>query len=158
MRITKRLSLMLACVLLAATAFISCDWDASPDPEHPLYVTYSVSAGYVSFQGPDLLLQDIQAWIKDNQIVYDKAVNYSTGEASEFEKTDAEAVKKYEEFAPKFKTYLNNVVMTNLKEGKYDDKETNTKASVTAIFFVSAARVQGQNGNLKYEEIKFSYP
>ena len=149
---------MLACVLLAATAFISCDWDASTEPDHPLYVTYTVSAGYVSFQGPELLLQDIQTWIKDNQIVYDKAVNYTTGEASEFTKTDAEAVKKYEEFAPKFKTYLNNVVMTSLKEGKYDNKETNTKANVVATFFVSASRVQGQNGNLKYEEFKFSYP
>ena len=149
---------MLACVLLAATAFISCDWDASTEPDHPLYVTYTVSAGYVSFQGPELLLQDIQTWIKDNQIVYDKAVNYTTGEASEFTKTDTEAVKKYEEFAPKFKTYLNNVVMTSLKEGKYDDKENNTKANVTATFFVSAARTQGQNGNLKYEEINFSFP
>lgn len=158
MKIIKKLSLVLACVMLAAAAFTSCDWDTSPEPEHPLYVTYSVTAGYVTFIGPDQLLTDIQTWIKANQIVHDEPVNYTTGEASEFEKTDANYVKKYEEFVPRFKSYLNDVVMTNLNAGNYDNKETNTKANVVATFFVSASRVQGQNGNLKYEEFKFSYP
>ena len=99
MRNLKTVSLALLTLLFSAIAITSCDWDNSPEPEHPLYVTYTISAGYVSFIGPDVLLDDIQTWIKENQSVYDKPVNYTTGEASEFEKTDNEAIKKYEEFA-----------------------------------------------------------
>lgn len=158
MKILKNFSLVLVCALLAATSFSSCDWDASNEPEHPLYVSYSISAGYISFIGPDQLLLDIQSWIKANQFVYDKQVDYDTGEASDFEKTDKDAVKKYEEFAPKFKAYLEGEVKKDLAAGKYNNAETNTPATVISTFYISATRVQGKGGNLKYEEFKFSYP
>ena len=90
--------LRLACLFLAVTSFTSCEWDTSPEPEHSLYITYTISAGIASFEGPEQLMLDIQAWIKENQEIYDKKVNYSTGEASEFTKTDDDVVKKYEEF------------------------------------------------------------
>jgi hypothetical protein len=158
MRNLKTVSLALLTLLFSAIAITSCDWDNSPEPEHPLYVTYTISAGYVTFIGPDELLNDIQAWIKENQSVYDKPVNYTTGEASEFEKTDNEAIKKYEEFAPKFKAYLNEVVMKDLANGKYNDANNNTSPTVMSTFYITAARTQGKDGHLKYEEFKFSYP
>ena len=149
---------MLLCLVFALTPLTSCEWDTSKDFDHPLYVTYTISAGVIEFNGPEQLLVDIQTWIKANQLVYDKEVNYTTGEASEFEKTDEAAVKKYAEFAPKFKAYIENDVTKSLKDGKYDDHETNTKATVTAMFYTSAARTQGENGHLKYDQIKFTYP
>lgn len=158
MKNIKTALLVLLPLIFSVMTITSCDWDNSPEPEHPLYVTYTVSAGYVSFIGPDELLDDIQAWIKENQSVYDKPVNYTTGEASEFEKTDNEAIKKYEEFAPKFKAYLNEVVMKDLANGKYNDPENNTSPTVMSTFYIAAARTQGQDGHLRYEEFKFSYP
>ena len=158
MKLFERLSLVTICTILALAALSSCEWDTSEEPDHPLYVTYTISAGSVMFIGPDILLVDIQAWIRANQNVYDKSVNYTSGDLSEFEKTDKDAVKKYEEFAPKFKKYLEDELMTDLKAGKYDDPETNTPATVQAVFYISASRAQGPDGHLKYEEVKFSYP
>jgi hypothetical protein len=68
-------ALALACIILATTSFTSCDWDNSPEPEHPLFVTYTISAGNVSFSGPEQLLTDIMAWVKANSIIYDTKVN-----------------------------------------------------------------------------------
>lgn len=158
MKNLRILSCLLLTLVVAVTGFTSCEWDTSSDPEHPLYVTYNISAGNVSYSGPDKLLLDIQTWIRANQDIYDKAVNYTTGEASEFEKTDAEAVKKYEQFAPKFKKFIEEEVTASLKAGKYDDAQTGTPATVEAIFFTSASRIQGKDGHLKYEEFKYSYP
>ena len=72
--------------------------------------------------------------------------------------TNAEAVKKYEQFAPKFKKFIEEEVTASLKAGKYDDAQTGTPATVEAIFFTSASRIQGKDGHLKYEEFKYSYP
>lgn len=155
----KTLASVLLTLVFTVTGVTSCDWDASPEPEEfPLYVTYAITAGSVSFTGPDQLLTDIQTWINANQTFYDKSVNYTTGEASEFEKSDAEAVKKYEEFASKFKKCLEDDITNSLKAGKYDDAEAGTKATVQAVFYISATRAQGQQGKLKYEEVKFTYP
>lgn len=156
MKLPFKSVLALACLILAGSVFSSCNWekfDTSPEPEHPLYVTYTISAGNLEFNGPDQLLHDIQGWIKENQEVYDKKVNYTTGELSEFSKTDTEAVKKYEEFTPKFRAYLKE--MTQKLDAKaYGDDIT----SVSALFYVAASRTQGESGNLKYEQIKYSYP
>lgn len=144
-------------MLLTIAGITSCDWeklDRSPEPDHPMYVTYTISASSLEFAGPDELLEDIEAWIKTNQIAYDKKVSYKSGEASEFTKTDAEAVKKYEEFVPLFKAYLEEV-KKKLAAGAYDEL---TSSGVSALFAVYAARTQGQQGNLKYDQIKFSYP
>ena len=145
---------VLALILAVVT---SCDWeklDRSPEPDHPLYVTYTITASSLNFTGPEELLNNIQDWVKTNQIAYDKKVNYKNGEASEFTKTDEEAVKKYDEFVPKFKTYLEKDVKESLKKGTYGDPTD----KVTAIFAVYAARTQGESGNLKYEQISFTYP
>lgn len=153
MKSIKRFSLFVTCLILSMTTFNSCDFDTSPEPDHPLYVTYTISAGSLDFVGPEQLLLDIEAWIKANQNVYDKQVTYKTGDASEFSKTDAEAVKKYEEFLPLFNSYLDEV-KGKLKSGTYG----NQPPTVTATFFVFASRMQGENGNLKYDQIKFSFP
>ena len=150
---TKRISLLFACLILSLSTFNSCDLDTSPEPEHPLYVTYTISAGSLEFTGPNQLLLDIQAWIKENQVVYDKQVSYKTGDASEFNKTDAEAIKKFDEFLPLFQTYLDEV-KGKLASGVYGKSASN----VSAMFYVFASRTQGKEGNLKYEQIKFSYP
>lgn len=140
-------------MMLLPVTFSSCEWDFSEDPEHPLYVSYSITASNLQFNGPAMLLTDIKNWIKENQALYDVQVNYTTGEASEFTKTDADAILKYEEFVPKFKAYLNEV-SKDLAAGKYPDMNP----PVTATFSVYAARVQGQDGNLKYDQIDFVYP
>jgi len=159
MKSYKKALLLLTCCVLAAISLISCEWDTSPEFDHPLYVTYTVSASESTFEGPDQLLVDILAWIRDNHKVYDVQIDYSTGKASEFVKTDAEAVKKYEEFAPKFKAYLEQEVTAKLKRGDYKP-EGSDEANVTvrATFHVYASRTQGEDGNLRYEEVKFSYP
>lgn len=149
--------LILLTLILSLTGITSCDWekiDQSPEPDHPLYVTYTITASSLEFVGPEQLLLDIQTWIKTNQIAYDKQVNYKSGEASEFAKTDTEAAKKFDEFLPKFKNHLETEVKKQLKEGVYGELETD----VSAIFAVYAARTQGQGGNLKYEQVKFTYP
>lgn len=158
MKNLRIISLVLLTLALTVTGFTACEWDTSDEPDHPIYVSYSITAGSVTFAGPEQLLADIQTWVKANQSVYDKNIANYTGEASDFIKTDAEAVKKYDEFAPKFRKYLDEDVTEALKAGKYDDTETNTPATVQAVFFTSASRVQGKDGHLKYEEIKYSYP
>lgn len=160
MKTYKRVLMLIACCFLAATSFTSCEWDRSEEPEHPLYVTYTISASESTFVGPDQLLIDILAWIRDHHKVYDVKVNYSSGKASEFAQTDADAVKHYNEFAPKFKSYLEHEVMDKLKKGDYkpDETEENKTVTVEASFHVFATRTQGEDGNLKYEEVKFSYP
>lgn len=146
-------ALALACIILATTSFTSCDWDNSPEPEHPMFVTYTISAGNVSFSGPEQLLTDIMAWVKANSIIYDTKVNYTSGEASEFTTTDAEAATKYEnEFVPKFKAYLNEV-KSKLATGAYG-----RDVEVRASFYTFANRAQGKQGDLKYEHIEFIYP
>lgn len=139
--------------LLTIAGITSCDFNAHEDPEHPLYVTYSISAGEVKFEGPEQLKMDIEAWIKNNQVAYDRQVNYSTGDASEFTTTDNEAVKKYEEeYVPKFRAHLNEVT-AELNKGTYGKSIV-----VNATFFVYAKRSQGKNGDLRYEHIEYSYP
>ena len=153
MKQIHKYALALVCMILATTSFTSCDWDNSPEPEHPLYVTYTISAGSVSFSGPDQLLTDILAWVKANSIIYDTKVNYTTGAASEFTATDADAIKKYEnEFLPKFKAHLGEV-QNQLAAGNYGKG-----AEVRASFYTYAKRGQGQQGDLKYEHIEFIYP
>lgn len=147
----KRLSLLFACMILSLSTFNSCEFDTSPEYDHPLYVTYTISAGSVDFVGPDELLLDIQEWIKENQVIYDKQVSYKTGAASEFSKADAEAGTKFDEFLPIFRSYLDEV-KKKLQAGTYKAN------SVSAIFYVYASRSQGEQGNIKYDQIKFSYP
>ena len=144
-----KIMLLLACMM---TSLSSCEWDNSPDPEHPWYVTYTISTGILEFDGPELLLADINAWIKANQVVYDKEVNYTTGQPSEFAKTDEAAAIEYTKYVPKFASYLNEV-RAKLAAGDYGEV-----TSVTATFYTFAARTQGQGGNLKYDQVKFSYP
>lgn len=152
MKTIQRVLAFLACSLIAATPFTSCEWDTSTEPEHPLYVTYTISASAIEFVGSEQLLLDIKTWIRENQIAYDKQVNYSTGEASEFTKTDADAVKRYEEFVPKFKTFIDEV-RNKVAKGAYDPDN-----QVNATFDVYAKRTQGKDGNLRYEQIKLVYP
>ena len=65
----------LACFIIAATTLSSCDLSTPPDPEFPLYVTYTISASEGTYTGPDQLLLDIKSWIDENQIVYDEKAN-----------------------------------------------------------------------------------
>ena len=152
MKSLKNLFALIACAMLAVTAFTGCEWDDSPEPDHPLYVTYTISASVSDFTGSDALLLDINKWIKANQKIYDKQVNYSTGAASEFAQTDADAIKIYESFVPKFKAYLEEV-RGQLAKGVYEpDSKTN------ASFYVYAARTQGEGGNIKTELVTLVYP
>lgn len=153
MKRIQSLALLLVSLLVMAGISVSCGIGNHEDPEHPVIVSYTISAGTVSFEGPDQLLLDIQAWIKANQIFKDYQVNYSTGEASEFSSADAEVIKTYNEvFLPKFKSYLNDVT-ASLNKGTYG-KDVNVKAT----FYAFASRIQGKGGDLKYEHIDYSYP
>lgn len=146
---------LLTSLILAVVTFTSCEWDKSPEYDHPTCVTYAISSGILSFEGPEQLQRDILAWIKENSIDYDKEVSYSTGEASEFTKTDAEAIKKYnEEYLPKFKSYLDEL-RRKLGLGTYGELPN---GKVRILFYTTASRTQGQGGNLKYEQFEFNYP
>ena len=154
MKISNKITLLLASVLLVMTANTSCEFGDDVEPDHPSYVTYTISASSVSFDGPDQLLLDINYWIRQNQIVYDTQVSYKSGEASEFTKTDTEAIKKYEnDFVPKFRSYLLEL-KTKLDAGTYG---TGGKR-VLFTFAIFAKRAQGKDGTLKYDEITFNYP
>jgi len=152
MKTFYKLTFSLACMLITIIAVTSCGLGDRTDPEHPLYVTYTISASNLSFTGPDSLLVDIEDWIENNHITYDVQVTYSTGEASEFTTTDASAVTKYEAFLPKFKTYLNEM-KSKVASGKYGANPV-----VNATFSVYAKRAQGQSGDLKYDQVSFTYP
>ena len=145
-------AIALVCILMASVSFTACEFDSSPEYDHPLYVTYTISASDVEFNGPDQLLIDILAWIKANSVIYDVKVNYSNGSASEFAEQDADARKKYDEFVPKFNAYLDEV-RSKLTSGTYG-----SGVSVNAKFATYANRTQGESGHLKYEEISFVYP
>jgi hypothetical protein len=147
------LALLLISLIAVAGITASCEFDVHEDPDYPLFVTYTISAGEVSFSGPEQLSADIQKWIHDNQVVYDRSVKYSTGEASEFATADAEAAKKFDEFKPKFMAFLEEV-KTSLAKGVYGDEFKQVKAT----FYVFASRAQGNDRDLKYEHIEFVYP
>ena len=148
------LALLLSSMLMLLVGLSSCEFDTSPEPpDYPIYVTYIITAQNLSFEGPQTLLNEIDQWIKDNRVAYDIRMNYSTGDPSEFTKQDAEAVKKYEEFLPKFKTYLDKEIKGKLGKGDYE-----TVKQVKATYSVTAKRVQGQQGDLKYEQVNFVYP
>lgn len=142
----------IVCCIIALAGFTACDWDTSPEPEHPSFVTYTITAGVAEYSGSDELLQDIDKWIKTNQKIYDKKVNYSTGAASEFTKADEDAIKVYEEFASKFKNFLNES-RAKLEKGEYEPDNL-----VKATFYIVANRAQGEGGSLKYEQVKLVYP
>lgn len=152
MNIYQKLSAGIFFCVIAVAAFTACEWDSSPEPEHPLFVTYIITAGVDEYTGSDELLQDINKWIKTNQKAYDVEVSYSSGAASEFAQTDAEAIKIYEAFAPKFKAFLNEC-LAKLAKGNYEPDN-----QVNATFFIAATRTQGQGGGLKYEKVQLIYP
>lgn len=144
---------LISCILMIASVSSSCEFNSHEDPEHPIYVSYTISAGELSFSGLQQVQLNINKWIKDNEIVYDKQVSYSTGDASEFSTTDAEAIHNYEMFVPKFKAHLNKVSQ-DLAKGTYGKD----KIEVRATYYVFARRTQGKDGQLKYEQIEFVYP
>lgn len=145
--------LLIVCMMLCTPMFSSCEWDTSPEPEHPSYITYTISASSLEFVGPDQLQTDIKNWIRENEEIYDLEVYYKTGEASEFSKTDAQAVKKFEAFLPKFKAFIEEC-KARLAANKYGELTTPVKAK----FAVFASRTQGQDGNLRYDEVNLTHP
>lgn len=140
-------------MMLSTPMFNSCEWDTSPEPEHPSFITYTISAAIIDFVGPDQLQTDIKNWVRENEDIYDLEVYYKTGEASEFAKTDAQAVKKYEAFLPKFKAFIKECE-ARLAANKYGE----LAAPVKAKFSVFASRTQGQDGNLRYDEVNLTNP
>lgn len=152
MKTLQNLSMLL---VVLALSFTSCDWDNSPEPPHPTYVTYTISARAESFEGPEALRSDFEGWTKKNAVVYDRQINYSTGDVSEFAKHDVEALKNFETFKPEFITYLNEL-KERVNNGKFGKDIANAKAQAT--FYVFAERSYGDNSNLKSEKVEFSYP
>jgi len=147
------LALKTLCLTLMIVSLTACEFDTSPEPDYPTYVTYTISVGNTAFSGPEQLLTDINTWVKNNEMRYDTPANYSSGSPSEFAKTDAEAVQKYEEFVPKVKAYFEEV------KGKLNSKVYGSDVnSVHGTFYVFVARTQGQGGNLKSETIELVYP
>jgi hypothetical protein len=146
-------TLMLVTILLAVTAFSSCDWDNSPEPEYPTKVTYSISASYTEFSGPDELIKDIKDWIQKNQTGYAADANYTTGAASEFVRQDAQAAQEMNKFLKLFQDYLNNDVRKALAAGTYGQDVT-----VRIAFYVYVVRYQGEDRTVKTETVMFTYP
>jgi len=148
----KKSYFMFLVLICSLFAFSSCEFDNSPEPDYPLYVTYTISAGYTQFTGPDQLLADIQEWVKANHTIYDKSVHYSTGAASEFANADAEAKVKYNEFLAKFKAHMTEV-QQQLASGAYG-----TGIQVDGRFYVFVARAQGEGGHIQSESVSLVYP
>lgn len=147
------LFLLTICLILATATFTACEFDTSPEPDYPSYVTYTISVGYTTFEGSELVLTDIETWIKNNQIIYDTPAKYSTGAPSEFSQQDAEAVKKYDEFVPKAKAFFEEV------RGKLNVKAYGSDVnSVKGTFYVFVTRGQGDGRDLKSETINLVYP
>ena len=134
------------------TAFLSCGLGDRTDPDHPLFVSYTISVSYDQYNGPDELLVEIKDWVEKNSVIYDTEVNYSTGAPEEFAHSDNEAIQKYNQFLPKFKAYLNEVTQ-KLANGSYG-----AGAKVQADFYVYAVRGQGQGRDLKSEHVNYVYP
>lgn len=152
MKSFQRLSMLFILLVLSLT---SCEWDNSPEPPHPTYISYNISAWLEDgYTGPELLFEDINTWIKNNSDAYDKKVEYSTGDASEFKTTDAEALTRYTAFKSKFTKYLDTEIKTRLAAGAYESKDV----KVNATFYVFAERLQGNDNKLKSEKIVFTYP
>ncbi len=147
------LAILLAGIILSA-GITSCEFDTSPEPpDYPIYVTYIITAQNLTYEGPETVLTEIDQWIKNNRVAYDIRMNYSTGDPSEFTKQDAEAIKKYEEFLPKFKNYLEKELKPKFGTGDYLDVK-----QIKATYSVTAKRMQGQQGDLKYDQVEFSFP
>ncbi|MBQ6080683.1 MAG: hypothetical protein IJK93_10470 [Muribaculaceae bacterium] len=141
-----------ALMLLFSAAFSSCNLDDSPEYDHPVYVSYTITATDISFTGPEQLLLDIQEWINANQLIYDVKINNSTGEQSDYAQSDTEARNKYGTFASKFKAYLAEVE-AKLAAGGYG-----ASAQVKAQFSITATRMQGNDRTLQYEAVDLVYP
>lgn len=153
MKSLHKTALILATILLSLAVFTSCDFDTSPEPEHPTKVTYRISADYTEYDGPEQLLLDIQEWIQQNGVGYAADASYSTGAASEFVKQDAEAAKQMDAFLAKFKDYLNTTVKSALKAGTYGDNP-----QVNAKFYTYVMREQGEDRTVKTASVLFVYP
>ena len=141
MKRVQKFSLLLACAILSVMTFLSCGLGDKTDPDHPLFVSYEISVGCEEFNGPDLLLTDINKWISDNSVYYDVEINYTTGSKEEFAQSDA-----------KFKSYLNEL------NGKLSKGAYSGVSRIDIDFFVYAKRLQGQGKDLKNEHVKFIYP
>ena len=153
MKLLHKTSLLLATLLLSIAAFTACDWDNSPEPEFPTMVTYMISASYTEYVGPDELLTDILAWIKENKTGYAANANYTTGAKSEFVTQDAEAAKKMDAFLEKFKNYLENTIKPALAAGTYGDNP-----HVDGKFYTFAMREQGEDRTVKTASVFLVYP
>lgn len=146
-------TMLLAVLLLTVAASTSCDWDNSPEPEYPTRVTYTISAGYTEYSGPDQLILDIESWIKENQMGYTADANYTTGAASEFTRQDANASQEMNKFLTLFQNYLQNNVKKALASGTYGENVT-----VKAAFYVYVVRGQGEDRTVRTETVMFTYP
>lgn len=152
MKSFQRLSILFILLVLSLT---SCDWDNSPEPPHPTYVTYNISAWLEDgYTGPEQLFKDINTWIKNNSKSQVNKVDYTTGDASEFKTTDAEALTNYAAFKSSFTKYLDTEVKARLAAGAYDSKDV----KVNATYYVFAERQQGNDNLLKSEKVVFTYP
>lgn len=153
MKSLHKTRIILATLLLSTLAFTSCDWDNSPEPEFPSKVTYSISADYTEFDGPEQLLLDIQAWVQENKEGLALDGNFSSGAASEFANVDAQAAKQLDAFTTKFRNYLNTTVKSALDAGTYGDN-----VRVNAKFYTYVVRGQGENPSVKTTSVFFTYP
>ena len=151
MKKIHKLSFLFACLIMSMTAFMSCDFDGPADPDHPLFVTYTISAGFDQFTGPEQLQIDVKKWINENQIAYDREINYNSSDPSVYEKDDAEAIAKFNDCMVKFNNYLNDL-RQKLNSGTYGDV-----SQVNIPFYVYARRTQGENRYFKNESVPFVY-
>jgi len=148
----QQLSFLLACLVMSIVTLQSCEFDTPPDPDHPLFVTYSISASYDQIVGPETLQTDVKKWIQSNQLAYDREINYNSSDPTVFETDDAEALVKYEAYMEKF-----NAFIIELKK-KLDSGTYGEVTQVNIPFVVYCKRSQGANRTLKSESIPFVYP
>lgn len=151
MKKIHKLSFLFACLIMSMTAFMSCDFDGPADPDHPLFVEYTISASFDQFTGPEQLQIDVKKWIDENQIAYVREINYNSSDPSVYEKDDAEAIEKYNAYKVKFNNYLNDLKQ-KLNSGTYG-----AVSNVNIPFYVFAKRTQGDNRYFRNESIPFVY-
>ncbi len=147
---TFKKSFMLLAVL--ALSLISCDWDTSPEPDHPTYITYTISAITENFNGPSMLQSDMEKWIKKNTVIYYEKTNTLAGNETDYARNDPEALKKYEAFKSTLSTFLSTGIKAEIDKGTYGVSK-DIKAQGTFQVYVD------RDGSvLKSEKMEFSYP
>ncbi len=138
-------------IVVTVISLSSCD-NKHDDPDFPVYATYHVSFDENSYEGPDQMRKDINAWIKSNSITFDEFVAHSQKDSIDYLKADSIAITVYDEQVKEFKKLVAISIFKLFLKEYGDDR----KASVS--YTASIIRVQGGNPVLSTQIVEMKFP